>query len=192
MNRFSHRSARALLCLAAMLSAPALDDALAQLAAHPRTLNVRGVGKIRIDVPTGYSLDTEVNRAGITVVKLENPVWHIAVSAGIVPERDPDNTSAAWQDNRLVGFLADLLAESDATEYTFAPLNPIVGTGRFCVFTEAETPASTPDPDDYHHLTAGIKAWRGVTIIFQILSNDVTSPEYQEVFRLFTHSFEPE
>lgn len=160
-------------------------------AAHPRQIQVRGVGKILINVPAGYSLDTSVNAEGITVVKMENPVWGIIVSAGIFPDNDRANTTSKWQNNRLVGFLADLLAESDAVDYSFTPLYPNHGSGQFCVFTEDENTDNSADPENYRHLTAGIKAWGGTTIIFQILSKDITTPEYEEMMNVFVESFEP-
>lgn len=161
------------------------------LAVHERLLSLPHGVRLRIDLPMGYSYETERNEMGISLVKMENPVWQIAVNALIFPEEDPANTTAEWQQNRLITYVADALSIAAEKDYNFRPLYPRRGSGTYVIFTDPRVLSGRPlPPGEYAHLVGGVKAWRGTTIVFQILTNSVKTPEFEEIMRVFTHSFE--
>jgi hypothetical protein len=161
------------------------------LLARPRTF-VAGKGvRLKVDVPAGYSFKTESNQAGMTLVRMENPVWNIKVNVLISPEYDAKTESEEWQRNMVVTQSADFLAQSKEQDYKFLPLKPANGSGVYCVFTDAE--AKRPEdlkPGEVMHVVVGAKVIRGAVMYFQIFNNDVKSAEYLEVFDLFISGFD--
>ncbi|MGH8021116.1 MAG: hypothetical protein ACREIA_23120 [Opitutaceae bacterium] len=165
--------------------------ATATAALHERTVSLPHGSKIRVEVPAGYSFETERNQFGVTLVKMENPVWHIVVSALIFPEEDPASTTTEWQQNRLITFVADALSIAAEKDYNFKPLYPKKGSGTYIVFTDPRVAKGEPlPPEEFANLVGGVKAWPGTTIVFQILTDSLTSPEFEEMMRVFTDSFE--
>lgn len=161
-----------------------------EASARPRTF-VAGDGvRIRIDVPPGYSFRTE-NENGQVIVRLENPVWPIFIAAAIAPSSAVRAPTEEAQRNLLVTQAAEILAQSKEQDYRFIPLNPERGSGVYCLFSAPN--ASRPEelePDQFLHVTAGIKTIRGAVMYFRIMCNDVTTPEYQEALALFVNYFD--
>jgi len=174
-----------------LLIACIILGASAAHAAHERSISLPTGERLRVDVPVGYSFETERNAMGITLVKMENPVWQIVVSAFIFPEEDPANTTTEWQQNRLITFVADALSIAAEKDYNFKPLYPNRGSGTYVVFTDPRVGRGEElPPGEYANLVGGVKAWVGTTIVFQILTNDLESPEFQEIMQVFTNSFQ--
>jgi hypothetical protein len=73
----------------------------------------------------------------------------------------------------------------------FEELDPKVGAGTYCVFTDANLvgKAKLP-PGEFLHSTTGLKAWPGVVAVFTLLSNDTTSHEYTSVMKMLRTSVE--
>ena len=73
----------------------------------------------------------------------------------------------------------------------FEELTPRRGAGTFCVFTDAALvgKAELP-PNEYRHLTAGVKAWEGVMVVFRLFSNDTKSESHLAAMRVLRESVE--
>lgn len=168
-----------------------LGLAVAELDARPRTF-VAGQGvRMKVDVPPGYSFKTETNPEGLTQVVLENPVWRIVVIAIISPEYTAETTTEEWQRNLVVSNSADYLAQSKEQDYRFRALNPAQGSGVYCVFTDPDVkPVDQLKPEEFNHVVVGTKVIRGGVMLFRILCNDMSTPEYQEAFNLFVTGFD--
>ena len=161
------------------------------LAARPRTF-VAGQGiRMKADVPPGYSFKSETNQHGVTLVVMENPVWRIVITALISSERPPEAPTEEWQRNLVVTYSADFLAQSKEQDYKFRPLNPVAGSGVYCIFTDPNVkPVEQLGPDEYNHVLVGAKVVRGAAMYFRIMCNDVTSPEFQEAVNVFVNGFD--
>jgi hypothetical protein len=73
----------------------------------------------------------------------------------------------------------------------FEELEPRRGAGTYCVFTDANLVGKTElPPNEFRHLTVGIKAWSGVLTIVRLFSQDTTSAEYQALLKLLRESVE--
>jgi hypothetical protein len=154
------------------------------------TVTVPGRNRISIFVPPGYSFTVERDADKNASVRMENPVWPIALTAFIIAEADPAIVTEEWQRNELISRVAGALADAKEKDYNIQPFHPVSGTGVYCVFTDARYKKAADLPaGEYMHLTGGVKAWRGCYVFFQIMSNDLTSPEYREAFQLFETSF---
>jgi hypothetical protein len=172
------------LCLITVLS-------VCDLAARPRTFVAGQSVRIKVDVPAGYSFKSETNSEGMTRVLMENPVWNIKIAVLISPEYSAESESEEWQRNLVVSQSADYLSQSKEQDYNFLPLKPANGSGVYCVFTDAEAKrVEDLKPGEAMHIVVGTKVIRGAVMYFQILNNDVKSPEYLEVFNLFVSWFD--
>jgi hypothetical protein len=161
------------------------------VAQSQRSVSVRGGPKFIVDVPMGYSFATETAQDGAVLVTMNNPVWQISVTAVVGQVSDPAVTSADWQRDFLIGRMAQALPDAKETDYNFKPLNPGPGqTGIVCVFTDAKyKTAEELPPNEFLHMTGGIRAWQGGAIHFTIMSNSIKSPEYREVYEMFRTGF---
>lgn len=154
------------------------------MAQTQKLVAIRGGPKVSIVAPMGYSYETKVNIDGSVAVHMENPVWAITIDVLIAQENDPAITTREWQQNKLISFVAGVLADSKQTDYDFQPLPG--GSGVYCVFQAAGAPKPKPgETIPNTHLTGGLKAWKGCVVITRILSADTTSPEYQEALETF-------
>lgn len=174
----------------AVIAAAQLSAGFA-LAQVQRTLALPSGPKFSITVPMGYSYQADFDQDGNSRVIMENPVWEIKMVALVIAERDPKITTADWQKDTLITLMAAALPLAKETDYNFKPLNPRTGTGTYVQFTDAELKKGDKlNPGEFLHLTGGIRAWRGVFVHFQILSNDLQSEEFREVMDLFKTRFE--
>jgi len=153
-------------------------------------VTVPGRARLSIFVPAGYSFSCERDVDKNADVRMENPIWPIAITAFIIADSNPAVVTEEWQRNEVISRIASALPDAKEKDYNFQPLHPVSGTGVFCVFTDARYKRVADLPaGEYMHLTGGVKAWRGCYVFFQIMSNDLTSPEYLEAFQLFETSF---
>lgn len=161
------------------------------LEARPRTFVAGQNVRMKVDVPAGYSFKSETTEHGVTVVQMENPVWHINVSVLISTKREPEADSEEWQRNLVVTWSADFLAQSKEQDYKFVALKPTNGSGVYCIFTDPDA-ARVEDlkPGEFMHVCVGAKAIPGAVMYFRIFSNDVKSEEFREVFDMFVNGFD--
>lgn len=157
-----------------------------------QSVTIPGRHRFSILVPAGYSFRVERDRMDNAAVFMENPVWGISITAFLITDRERPITTTEWQRNELISRVANALSQAKEPDYNIQPLHPVSGTGVFCIFTDG-TYKRVEDlpPGEYLHLTGGIRSWRGCFVFFQIMSNDLTSPEYREAFGLFETSFNP-
>ncbi len=143
------------------------------------------------EVPIGYSFVAEPSGNGVTTVELENPVWRIALRVYISGDVPPEATTAEWQRVLVVKHSSNLLPQSRESDYVWADLLPDSGSGVFCIFTDAQAKTANQLRDGgYLHVVAGAKVIRGAVMYFTIYCNDVTTPEYDEIFALLLKSFD--
>ena len=162
-----------------------------ELAARPETFVAGQRVRMKVDVPVGYSFETETNEHGITMVQMENPVWRIALRVYISPEYSADMTTEEGQRSIVASHSSFLLAESKEQDYKWQPLNSRRGSGVYCVFTDpAAKKVSELGPDNYMHIVTGAKVIKGASMYFQVYCNDLKSPEYQEIFDRLINGFD--
>lgn len=147
--------------------------------------------RLKTEVPLGYSFVAEPSGNGVTTVELENPVWRITLRVYISGDLPPEAKTTEWQRALVVKHSSMLLTQSKENDYRWSDLYPARGSGVYCVFTDAEAKsASELGPDGYMHVVAGAKVIDGAVMYFQIYCNDLTSPEYDEVFALLLNGFD--
>lgn len=169
----------------------ALAGGVVDVSARPRTFVAADGVRMKTDVPAGYSFETDTTQDGQLYIRMENPVWPIFVAVVFAPESLVPAKTEEEQRNLLVTQAAEILAQSKEQDYHFLPLNPVSGSGVYCVFSEpGSRKPEDLKPNEFLHIVAGVKTVRGVVMYFRIMCNDITTPEYQEIFDLFVNEFD--
>ena len=162
-----------------------------ELTARPETFVAGQRVRMKVDVPVGYSFETETNEHGITLVQMENPVWRITLRVYISPEYSADMATEEGQRSIVASQSSFLIAESKEQDYKWQPLNSRRGSGVYCVFTDpAAKKVSELGPDSYMHIVTGAKVIKGASMYFQIYCNDLKSPEYAEILDRLINGFD--
>jgi hypothetical protein len=91
----------------------------------------------------------------------------------------------------MVEFFQEYVAGSVEKAMEFEELSPRRGAGTFCVFTDAALVGKTElPPNEYHHLTVGVKAWSGTMVVFRLFSQDLKSAAHLAALRVLRESVE--
>jgi len=171
----------ALLCLGGMSLAAAPKEEVVTIFEHR---------KIAIAVPDGFAFAHTEDSAGTITVKVTGPRDALDIQLVFMP--DPENglvTSARTRKEFMVQAFQEFVASSVEQAMQFEELEPHVGAGTFCVFTDAALVGKPQlPPNDFLHVTAGLKAWRGGYTVFKLFSNDTISAEYLALLRMLRES----
>jgi hypothetical protein len=147
--------------------------------------------KVAVAVPAGFEVKTERDEAGLGHVHLADRGKKTSLDLVFVPDPEGDTLRTRGRMEKIVGLFDRYVAGSVEKAMQFEELEPRRGAGTYCVFTDASLVGRTDlPPNEYHHLTVGIKAWPGVMTIIRLFSQDRTSPEYQALLRVLRESVE--
>lgn len=147
--------------------------------------------RVSVAVPPGFSFTPERDAAGLVQVQLTHADQRINLDLLFVPDPDGQAGTARARRERMVELFNDYVADSVEKAMRFEELEPRRGAGTFCVFTDAKLVGKTElPPNEYIHLTCGVKAWPGVMVIVRLFSNDTTGATYQAAMRLLRESIE--
>ncbi|WP_221032075.1 hypothetical protein [Actomonas aquatica] len=147
--------------------------------------------KLSTRVPLGYSFEQETDSQGVTLIEMLNPVWRISLRVYISGEVPAEASKTEWQRNLVVQNSSMFLSQSKEQDYRWQALVPEEGSGVYCVFSDARArKVSELPPDGFMHVVTGVKVIRGAVMYFQIWCNDMTVPEYQEIFDLLLYDFD--
>jgi hypothetical protein len=171
-----HRTARILLFLSLLTTVAAGDrDAL---------LTVFDYRKVALVVPEGFTLE-RVQEApnGVVAVRLSGPNGTIDLNLFFVP--DPTGgelvKSARARKEFMVREFQEYVGASTERAMQFEEFGERGGSaGTYCAFTDsALVGKSQLPPNEFLHITVGVKAWPEGLALFKLFSNDLTSAEYR-------------
>jgi len=167
------------LFIAASLSASAMPKA------REEAIFVFENRKLTIAVPAGFECLATKDETGTMIVKLASAKEKVSGEVKFLPDPDNQFLSSRARKDLMNEMFFDYVESSTEKAMRFEELEPQVGGGTYCVFTDASLVGKTPlPPGQSLHLTAGLKAWPGVVAVFRVFSNDITSSEYQAVLKL--------
>ncbi len=146
--------------------------------------------RVVIAVPAGFVFSSGRDEAGFLMAKLADPKETVTLQVQFQP--DPDGKLASEQ--HQMDFLAQICRQyaegSVEKSYDFKPLEPHLGTGTYCKFTDASIAGPIIPKGEFLNVTTAVKVWPGWALVFTLLSNNTTSREYQAAFRLMRESFQ--
>jgi hypothetical protein len=89
----------------------------------------------------------------------------------------------------MVRAFQEYVPQSAEQAMQFEELDPRTGAGTYCVFTDATLVGKPQLPaNEFLHVTAGVKAWRGGYVVFKLFSNDTLSAEYRALLKMLRDS----
>jgi hypothetical protein len=145
--------------------------------------------KVSVRVPAGFEAKAARAENGVTLLHLQHEVEKISVDLRFLPDAEGRFANARARREIMAGMFDEYVGESSEKGMQFEELEPRTGAGTYCLFTDQKLvgKASLP-PNDYLHVTAGVKAWPGVLVVFRCFSNDTTSEGYHAVMRMLRES----
>jgi len=146
--------------------------------------------KIVIDVPDGYLYSSGFDPNGAVVAKLADAKKTISLEVVFVP----DARARLGTEDSQKDFVAEQFQQyaegSVEKSYEFVNFKSRSSSGLYCAFTDVSLVGKTPPPNEFLHVTVGVKAWAGCAAIFTLFSQDTTSKEYSAVLKLIKDSLE--
>ncbi len=161
-------------------------------AAQREEVVVLGEGRrVTIAVPAGFTFGQARDAEGLPRAVLNDAARGLSLDLSFLPDPEGQALRLRGRNERMVEFFGEHVAASVEKAMQFEELAPRRGAGTFCLFTDAALvgKAELP-PNEYRHLTAGVKAWAGVMVVFRLFSNDTTSEAYRAVMRVLRDSVE--
>jgi hypothetical protein len=147
--------------------------------------------KVTITVPAGLGFQSSKDDRGIISIRLGHPKGQISMQLSFLPDAEGRFANARQRKEFMNATFQEYVAGSVEKAMQFEELDPKVGAGTFCVFTDANLVGKTKlPPGEFIQSTTGLKAWPGVVAVFTLLSNDITSPEYAAVMAMLRNSVE--
>ena len=172
--------------LLAIIAVPSLP------AAQREEVVALGEGRrVTVAVPAGFTFAQARDAEGLPHSVLNDTVRGVSLDLAFVPDPEGQALRLRGRNERMVEFFQEHVAASVEKAMQFEELTPRRGAGTFCVFTDAALvgKAELP-PNEYRHLTAGVKAWAGVMVVFRLFSNDTNAEAYLAAMRLLRESVE--
>ena len=159
--------------------------------AHEETIFLFENRKVVVAVPEGFTFSTNKDDYGLISIKLADPKDQFSLECRFLPDPDGTFASSRARKEKMVEMFDDYVGSSTEKGIQFEELEPHLGAGTYCVFTDSklEGKAKLP-PGEFLHLTAGLKAWPGVVTVFRFFSNDTKSPTYQSILNMLRDSVE--
>lgn len=173
---------------------PLLLLSLATVVAGPKreeTLFLFENRKLSVAVPPGFGYASSKDELGLMSVQLATPQDKVTMHIVFVPDPEGEFANARARKEKMVELFQEYVDSSVEKGMQFEELEPKVGVGTYCAFTDASLVSKAkPAPGEFLHVTTGLKAWPGVIAIFRLFSSDTTSPEYQAAMKMLRESVE--
>ncbi|MFM8617731.1 MAG: hypothetical protein ACKOE8_03260 [Opitutaceae bacterium] len=147
--------------------------------------------RVSIAVPAGWRFEQARNEGGAPHAVLNAADGQASLDLSFLPDPDGKARRLRGRNELMVEFFQEVVAGSVEKAMEFQELSPRRGAGTYCVFTDAALFGKTElPPNEYHHLTVGVKAWEGVRVVFRLFSQDVKSEAHLAALRVLRESVE--
>lgn len=163
----------------------------AAVASRDETLFLFENRKVILAVPEGFTLEKGREAAGVIAIRLADAGDKVSGEIRFLPDPELRFMQSRPRKELMNEMFNEYVAASTEQAMQFEELEPRVGAGTYCVFTDARLVGKSPlPPGEYVHLTVGLKAWPGVIAIFRVFSQETKSREYQSLLALLRESLE--
>jgi hypothetical protein len=145
--------------------------------------------KVTIAVPDGLGFASSKDERGLMIVQIADPKDRVSMAMTFLP--DPTGTYATARSRKelMDSSFRQYVEGSVEKTMEFEELEPKIGAGTYCVFTDATLVGKTKLPaHEYLNSTTGVKAWPGVVVVFSLFSNGTASKEYAALMKMLRES----
>lgn len=173
----------ALLALALVSGLSAADEALERFEIVP------GV-EVTLAVPEKWSMARSAG-GGYPALALHNADRSVSLQVSLFPDARGLLADHEMRAVMMTDLVARFLPDSLEQEVRLQQLNPRVGSGIYCVFTDAKLVAVKElPPNEFRHATAGLRSAEGWFAVFTIFSQDTASADYRTALDLLRQQFD--
>jgi hypothetical protein len=150
--------------------------AVAAVAPREEAVLIFGNRKVSCAVPEGFNYATARDDLGLVHIRLEHDTGKVSLELRFMPDPESQFSTARARREMVAEMFSSYVESSTEKGIQFEELGPRTGAGTYCVFTDAKLVGQAKLPaGEYLHLTAGVKTWPGVVVLFQLFSNETTS-----------------
>lgn len=163
----------------------------AGLFAREEMLPLTETRAILITVPEGFTYKAGANSRQELGISLVDAKGQVSLTVAFKPDTEGEFKAERTRKERLHEEFNEYVGGSVEKGMQFEELQPKVGAGTYCVFTDAKLvgkPASEYPPGEYLHVTVGVKAWPGIVATFTLFSNDTKSEAHQALMKVMRES----
>lgn len=145
--------------------------------------------KVTVAVPPGLGFLSSKDDRGVISIRLGHPKDKISLQMTFLPDPEGRFATARSRKEFMNDTFHEYVAASVEKGMQFEELDPKVGGGTYCVFTDARLVGKSKLPrGEFLQTTTGLKAWPGVVAVFTIFSHNTTSEEYVAVMDMLRNS----
>jgi len=180
----------ALALLALLVAAPlAGSAALSREKAREEILILSGERRVALTVPPGFQYSSGKDERGLISARLTAPHERLSLELSFLPDPEGEYATARGRKELIAQAFQQYVGSSVEQAMRFEELDPRIGAGTYCVFTDANLVGKNDLPrGEYHHVTTGLKSWRGCFALFTLFSHDTTSDDYLAAMKLLRES----
>lgn len=156
---------------------------------HGETVAIFDGRTVQVTAPGGWTMTSVKDERGLMTVRVADRQRTVSLEITFVP----DEREAFAEGRARREFMADLFQEYVASSVEqgmqFEELQPRVGDGTYCVFTDRALVGATAIPEnEFLNVTVGVKAWPGVVALFTLFSNGTDTKEYRAAMKMLRDS----
>ncbi len=145
--------------------------------------------KAVVALPEGFQIATVKDPRGLVGVRIADRHERISLEVTFLPDAEERFSDGFARKEFMHEVYQEFLGGSVEQAMQFEELDPKVGRGTYCVFTDKNLvgKADLP-PNEFLNVTTGVKAWPGVVALFTMFSNGTQSPEYRAAMTMLRDS----
>jgi hypothetical protein len=157
--------------------------------AREEAVTLPGNRKVHVTLPDGFEMSAGRDQGGPMLVRIVDREARINLQMTFLPDVQGLMANARARKEFMFETLQHYVEQSVEKAMQFEELEPEVGAGTYCVFTDITLVGRSTLPEgEYLNATAGVKAWPGLAVVFTLLSNGTDSKPYQDAMAMLRRS----
>jgi len=145
--------------------------------------------RVTVNIPDGFVFMNDHDADGVIVARLNAPADGVSLQIIFLPDASGRFNGLRERAEFLVERFENYVGDSTEKAMQFEELEPRLGRGTYCSFTDAKLLGKKDLPaGEYLHATVGVKVWPGVFAVFTLFSNDLKSKNHLAAMDLLRDS----
>ena len=154
-------------------------------AGSPRTITIFEGRQVEIPVPSGWTFENRADpEHGVSTVRLADPKKEIQLDVSFLPDPDGEMSTRKALEEHAREIFAFYLPHSVEKDMKLDAFDAPGGVGVFTSFTDRTLdPKHVPEGEKLIS-TTGIRSWKGVYLIFTLLTDSKSSAAYRTALEI--------
>jgi len=154
-------------------------------AADVKTVTIFEGRQIEIPVPEGWSFQTKLDEErGVQTVELADPKKEVQLDVSFLPDPDGEMSTRKALEEQAKRIFVFYLSQSVEREMKLVSFEAAGGIGVSTTFTDRKLdPKHVPEGEKLMS-TTGLRSWKGVYLIFTLLSDSKDSAAYRSALEI--------